>query len=151
VIKGSKKGVTTNNEGLFTMDVDVSDIIIVHFIGFEKGVIYMEKVVAKNGKSDEYKLKLKLTASSEKEASKPNGAGNEIKKLELMLKELTMKKEKLLQTKEEIAEAIAKTEMEGKELFKEKLDEKQIAIKKEYMAVTQKMEKVEAKLKSLKK
>ncbi len=146
VIKGSKKGVTTNSKGLFTMDVDVSDIIIVNFIGFDKGVIYMEKVIAKNGKSDEYKLKLKLVASSEKKVMKPNGAENEVKKLELMLKELTIKNDELSKIKKKISAV----EKEGK-TDPEKLAEKKASLKKEYMAVTQKMEKIEAKLKSLKK
>ena len=143
-IKGTKKETTTNKKGVFTLEVGLTDIVIIKHAGFEKGVIYMEKIVAKNGKSDSYKLKLKLKPEGNVK-SEDNSVSDEIKELENMLKELALKKEELTKMKQKIMQA----EKEGS-VDQEILDKKKASLKEDYKAVEAKRKKVEHKLQSLK-
>ena len=119
--------------------------MIIRFKGFNDAVIHMEKVVKKQGESDNYKFKVKLEVAGEKNTADMS-ADEQMKKLEIMLKELTLKKEDLNKMKAKIA----KVEEEGT-VDQEKLDKKKVALMEEYKLVNEKMKKVEAKLKSLKK
>jgi beta-lactamase regulating signal transducer with metallopeptidase domain len=145
ILKGKKVGTSTDKDGVFTLELDNTDIVIIKAIGFNDKAIYMEKIVAKEGKSDGYSLKVKMEASVKKEMIKGD-ANSELKDLEIMLKKLSIKKADLDKMKKKISQA----EKEGT-VDKDELDKKKASLKKEYMAVTEKMARVESKIKSLKK
>jgi hypothetical protein len=144
-IKGSDKGTKTDKNGFFTLDVASSDIVVVELKGYETSVIHMEKLAAKEGKLDAYKLKIKMKAegSSEKVKYDPS---SEAKELELMLKKLTIRKDELDKMKQKISQA----EKEGS-VPEEELAKKKASIKEEYLAVIEKTAKVKEKLKGLQK
>lgn len=144
-VKGSDKKVKTNAEGIFELKVSKSDIVIIKYEGYDKGVIYMKKLVAKNGDAEKYKLKMILSKQGENVPDKLSKS-DEIKKLESMLKELTMKKEDLTKMKKKLAQA----EKEGT-IEKDVLEKKKANLKESYIAVSNKMKKVEYKLQELKK
>lgn len=148
-IKGSKDGTVTDKEGLFTMEVNDSDILIISFSGYEDSVVEMKKVVEKQGQSAEYKFKVMMEARGElmSKASNTEMSKDEmIKELEITLKKLSMKRDELLKMKQKIAQA----EKEGTADQKE-LDKKKASLKEEMNAVSQKIEQTSKKLESLKK
>ena len=146
IIKGKKTGATTGSDGVFTIELSTSDIVIISFKGFKDQVIAMEKLVEKNGKSDLYKVKVKMSKEGEEKTLKPNGGGTELEELEMKLKELSLKREKLLQVKEKIAQM----EKEGN-TDQKKLDEKKAALKEDFMANEEQIKKVKTKLKAMQK
>jgi len=157
IIKGKSEGTITNSEGEFTLEVGASEIVIIRQKGFKDAVIYVEKLVAKQGDSGHYKFKVKLEAAGKEDPTrvKLEAAGKEeatsmtkedqIKKLEIMLKELTLQKDELNKMKAKLAEV----EKEGS-VDQEILDKKIKALKQEYTKVNEETKKVEMKLKSLK-
>ncbi len=145
VLKGKTDGTTTDKEGIFTIDLENNDIVIIKAKGFNDEVIYMEKLVAKNGKTDNYKLKVKMVAEGQKEVLKGD-ANSEIKELEMLLKKLNVRKDELDVMKKKISQA----EKEGN-VDKDELEKKKASLKEEYLAVTEKMAKVKEKLKALQK
>jgi len=145
IIKGTEKGTTTDKDGMFTLEVNESDVIVVSFKGFEDTPIFMEKVIEKNGKSDSYKMKLMLKPKS----SDYNVSGNssdEIKELEETLKLLQLKQKEL----EDIKLKISQVEKEGT-VDKEELEKKKANLKKEMTMLLEKRAAVEEKLQSIKK
>ena len=156
-IKGKSEGTVTTNEGEFSLQVGASEIVIIRQKGFKDAVIYMEKLVAKQGESGHYKVKLKLEAAGKEDATrvKLEAAGKEeatsmtkedqIKKLEIMLKELTLKKDELNKQKVKLVQV----EEEGS-VDQEILDKKKQALKENFTMVNEEIKKVEMKLKSLK-
>lgn len=145
-VKGKKTGTVTDAQGVFELKLSNDDIVIVKFMGFEDQAIYMKKIVAKEGESDSYKLKIKMAKKGAKETLKPNGADDEVANLEKMLKELTMKKADLEKMKQKISDAEKKGDIDPKVL-----EEKKANLKKSYMAVDEKIKKVKAKLKDIQK
>ena len=119
--------------------------MIVESAGFIDNVIYMKKITEKSGKSDTYSIKLKMV-SEKKKGTNISPGKEEVYELEKMLKELTLKQDELMKTKEKLA----KMEQEG-EVDQKKIDQKKIQIKKEYTATSEKVAKVKAKLKTLQK
>lgn len=145
IIKGTKKGTTTDKDGMFTIDVNESDVIIVSFKGFEESPIIMEKVIEKNGKSDSYKMKLMLKPEGSAEYVSGN-ASDEIKELENTLKKLELKQKEL----ENMKKKISQLEQEGN-INKDELENKKASLKKEWTMVSEKKAVVEKKLQSIKK
>jgi len=143
-IKGKSVGTITTSEGEFTLQVGESEIVIIRFMGFKDAVIHMDKIVEKHGESGQYKLKVKLEAVGKK-ASASMTKDEQVKKLEIMLKELTLKKDDLNKMKAKLAQ----TEKDG-DVDQEILDKKKQALKEEYTKVNEETKKVEMKLKSLK-
>jgi len=145
IIKGTKNGTTTDKDGLFTLEVNESDVIVVSFKGFEDTPIYMEKLIEKNGKSDSYEMKLML---------KPVGPdiymvvnpSEEIKELENTLKTLELKQKEL----EDMKKKLSQLEQEGN-VDKDELEKKKASLKKEWTMLTEKRAAVEKKLQSIKK
>lgn len=144
IIKGKNEGTVTDSEGVFKLTADASDIVIIIYKGYKDVVIDIEKVVAKNGSSDNINFKVKMEVAG-KEISADMTVEQQIKELEIMLKELTMKKDDLNKMKVKLAEV----EKEGT-VDQETLDKKKQSLIEEYQAVDEKMKKVEIKLKSLK-
>jgi len=142
-IKGKNIGTITTSDGEFTLKVGATDVVIVRFMGFDDAVIDVEKVVKKSG-TDNIKLKVKLEVAGKDKPAEMSKA-EQIKELEILLKELTLKKEELNKIKVKVAEV----EKEGT-VEQEKLETKKQALKEEYQLVNEKMKKVEMKLKSLK-
>ena len=145
VIKGSNKGTITDKDGLFTLDVNESDIVIVSFKGFKQSPIYMEKVIEKNGKSDSYEMKIMLKPEASV-YTVVNNTSDEIKDLEETLKVLSMKQKDLEQMKKKLSQL----EKEG-DIDKEELEKKKASLKKDWMMVSEKKAAIEKKLQSLKK
>ncbi|MBN1387086.1 MAG: carboxypeptidase-like regulatory domain-containing protein [Bacteroidales bacterium] len=145
IIKGTRKGTTTDKDGLFTLEVSESDVIVVSFKGFEDSPIYMEKLIEKNGKSDSYKMKLMLKPAGSDIYMVVNSP-DEIKELENTLKTLELKQKEL----EEMKKKISQLEQEGN-VNKEELEKKKATLKKEWTMVSEKRAAVEKKLQSIKK
>lgn len=143
IIKGKSEGTVTTSEGEFTLHVGSSEVVIIKQKGFKDAVIYMEKLVAKQGDTGPYKVKLKLEPVG-KEATKMTKE-DQIKELEIMLKDLTKKREELDRQKAKLAEV----EKEGT-VDQEILDKKKQVLKEQYTNVNETTKKVEMKLKSLK-
>ena len=145
IIKGTKKGTITDKDGLFTLEVTDTDVVIVSFKGFEDTPIYVEKLIKKNGESDSYKMKLILKPEGS-DLSKSDNASDEVKELEITLKKLSMKEKELQKIKMKISQA----EKEGT-VDKEELEKKKAALKKDMTQLLEKRKALEEKLKSLKK
>ncbi len=143
-IKGKNVGTVTTSEGEFTLKVDASDIVIVRSKGFNDAVIYVEKMVAKQGDTGSYKFKVKLEAEGKEKKVKMTKE-DQVKELEIMLKKLTLKKDDLNNQKAKLAAV----EKEGG-VDQEILDKKKKTLKENYIKVTEETKKVEMKLKSLK-
>jgi len=145
IIKGTMKGATTDKDGLFTLQVDESDVIIISFKGFEDTPIFMEKVIEKNGNSDSYNMKLMLKPEGS-DLNKSGNASDEIRELENTLKKLSMKQKEL----EEMKQKISELEKEGN-VDKDELEKKKATLKKDWMMISEKKAAVEEKLQSIKK
>ena len=145
IIKGTNKGTITDKDGLFTLEVNDTDVIVVSFKGFEDTPIYMEKVIEKNGKSDSYKMKLMLKPKGSDQYVSGN-ASDEIKELENTLKILEMKQKEL----EDMKKKISQLEQEGN-VDKAELEKKKESLKEEWTKVSEKRAAVEKKLQSIKK
>ncbi len=145
IIKGTKNGTITDKDGLFTLEVNESDVIVVSFKGFEDSPIYMEKLIEKNGESDSYEMKLMLKPVGPDIYTVVNSP-EEIKELESKLKTLEMKQKEL----EDMKKKISQLEQEGN-VNKEELEKKKQTLKEEWTMVTEKRAAVEKKLQSIKK
>ena len=145
IIKGTKNGTTTDKDGLFTLEVNESDVIVVSFKGFEDSPIYMEKLIEKNGKSDSYELKLMLKPVGS-DINMVVNASDEIKELENTLKTLELKQKEL----EDMKLKLSQLEQEGN-VDKDELEKKKASLKKEWTIVSEKRAAVEKKLQSIKK
>lgn len=165
VIKGTEIGTVSDKQGNIALTVSESDIVVISCVGFEKVVINIEKL--KDEKTDEgiYGLKIKMkplsgdVSDKEKELMKKKEAAlkekqaqqesdlelNEEKKLEMkiieldkMLKELTLKQEKLKEMEE------------GESANKEELEAKQKELQAHILDVKKKRALLEKKLQELK-
>jgi hypothetical protein len=143
-IKGKPEGTVTTKEGEFTLKVGASEVVIVRQKGFKDAVIYVEKLVAKQGEFSPYKFKVIMEEAGKEETASMT-KDEQIKELEIMLKELTKKREELDNQKAKLAQV----EKEGT-VDQEVLDKKKQVWKEQYTNVSEATKKVEMKLKSLK-
>ena len=160
-VKGTSAGTVTDKTGSFVLDLKPTDVVIISMMGYDDTVIEMKKIVAKQGDSENYAIKVKMStpgeaaklakekeAGSSKVATAKSGEPTSeemVKNLEETLKKLEMKKASLEDTKKKIAQA----EQEGS-IDKAELEKKKIALKEEMTAVNEKMDIVRKKLQTLK-
>jgi hypothetical protein len=144
IIKGKNEGTVTDSEGEFTLHVGASEVVIIKQNGYEDAVIEVKKLMEKQVESDHYTLKLKLEKAGTK-VSTSMTKEEQIKKLEIMLKDLTMKKKALDEEKVKLAQV----EKEGT-VDQEVLDKKKQVLEVQYANVNEATKKAEIKLKSLK-
>jgi hypothetical protein len=141
IIKGKTEGTVTTNEGEFQLQVGAEEVVIVKQKGYKDAVIHMQKLV-KQGESGPFKVKLKLEKDGEESAGMTKD--EQVKDLEIMLKELAMKKDVL----EDEKAKLALLEEEGS-VDQEVLDKKNQVLKEQYANLNEVIKKVEMKLKSL--
>lgn len=144
IIKGKNEGTVTDTEGEFTLHVGASEVVIIKHKGYQDAVIEVKKLMEKQVESDHYKLKLKLEKAGTK-VSASMTKEEQIKKLEIMLKDLTLKKKALDEEKVKLAQV----EKEGT-VDQEVLDKKKQVLEVQYANVNEATKKAEIKLKSLK-
>jgi hypothetical protein len=144
IIKGKTEGTITDSKGEFTLHVGSSEVVIIKHKGYKDAVIDVEKLLAKQGDSGPYKFKVKLEKAGAEKVTKMT-KDEQVKELEIMLKELAKKKEELEKQKVKLAEV----EKEGS-VDQEILDKKKQVLKEQYTNVNETTKKVEMKLKSLK-
>lgn len=144
IIKGKTEGTITDINGEFMLHVGAAEVVIIKQKGYKDAVIHMEKLVAKQGDSGPFKVKLKLEKAGSEESTTLTKE-EQIKKYEIMLKDLNLKKEELNSQKAKLTQV----EKEGS-VDQEVLDKKKQALKENYTMVDQEIKKVEMKLKSLK-
>jgi len=143
LIKGKTEGTITSSEGEFTLHVGESEVVIIRHEGYKDVVIDVKKLLEKQVESGHYKLKVKLEKAGTKESADMTKE-EQVKKLEIMLKELALKKDELNEMKVKLTQA----EKEGS-VDQEALDKKKQALKEEYSKITEETKIVEMKLKSL--
>ena len=119
-------------------------MVIIKQMGYQDAVIEVKKLLEKQVESDHYKLKLKLGKAGTK-VSTSMTKEEQIKKLEIMLKDLTLKKKSLDEQKVKLAQV----EKEGT-VDQEVLDKKKQVLEEQYANVNEATKKAELKLKSLK-
>jgi hypothetical protein len=144
IIKGKTEGTITTSEGEFKLFLDASEVVLIKQKGYKDAVIDVEKIIAKQGDSGSYNVKLKLEVASGEEAVSMTTKEEQVMDLELMLKKLTLKKDALEKQKSELSEA----EKDGS-IDREALAKKQQVWKEQYANVSEASKKVEMKLKSL--
>jgi len=148
-VKGTATGTITDKNGIFSLEVAETDVVIVSMKGFEDVVIDMKTVAAKQTNTGEYSLKVKMKELGETVSASKTGSEmskeDMIKELEITLKNLEVKKAELNKVKEKIMQAEKAGTVEQAEL-----DKKKAALKADMNAVNSKIDEVTKKLQSLK-
>ncbi|TFH38666.1 MAG: hypothetical protein E4G95_03030 [Bacteroidia bacterium] len=146
-VKGTSTGTITDENGIFSLEVSETDVVIVSMKGFEDVVIDMKTVAAKQANTGKYSLKVKMKALGETVSAYTvvKSKDDMIKELEITLKNLEVKKAELNKVKEKIMQAEKEGTVEQAEL-----DKKKAALKADMTAVSSKIDAVTKKLQSLK-
>jgi len=141
VIKGSEIGAISDMNGKIDLTVSETDVVIISFLGFEDAVVSMEKLTSEKKSETGYGVKVVLKPKSgelsdvekkelmkkkeavlkQKQAQKENSPEMsesevlemKIKEMDKLIKELTLKQEKLKQMEED--ESIDKEELAAKQ------------------------------------